>query len=433
MDDTNKEEHKVELPKPTEWKHQSGLDDHKSQEDRMHMRIMSTAIVLSLVFGILGAIVGDVYVVPALKKTTAYANISPGSVTNVQVNEQSAAIDVVKQASPAVVSIIISKDLNQIQNNSASPFSQNPFSDPFFQFGSGSNNNNNSNTPNIQEIGGGSGFIITSDGMIATNKHVVEDTTATYTVLTNDGKKYDAQVLSRDPNNDIALVKIKASNLPTVKLGDSTNLQIGQSVVAIGNALGEYRNTVTSGIVSGISRTITAGGLSGSEQLEGVIQTDAAINPGNSGGPLLDLGGSVIGVNTAIDQQAQGVGFAIPINDIKHDIDSYNKNGQIIKPFLGVRYRLIDQTVQDENKLPSDHGAWVTGDNGQPAVVAGSAADKAGIKNGDIITQVDNQSVDANHSLAWILKNYNPGDTVHMKLLSNGQTKDITVILGQNK
>jgi serine protease Do len=403
----------------------------KNPEPPIGNRLISIVIVLSLIFGSIGAVLGNIYLLPALKKSSAFnAVTSGGDIRNIQVNEQSAIIDVVKQASPAVVSIIISKDLNTLQNNSGSFFDF-PFSlDPFYQ----NRNNSSDTTPNIQEVGGGSGFIIRKDGLILTNKHVVEDTAATYTVLTNDGKEYDAQVLSRDPTNDIALVKINADNLPTVPLGDSSKLEIGQTVIAIGNSLGEYRNTVTSGIVSGIGRTITAGGTtSGSEQLEGVIQTDAAINPGNSGGPLLDIGGSVIGINTAIDQQGQLVGFAIPVNDLKHDLDSFNKNGQIVKPFLGVRYILVNDAVKKQNNLSVNYGAFITGDSGSPAVVAGSAAAKAGLKSGDIILEVNGQKIDENNSLAALLKNFSPGDNVKMKVLSGDQTKDVTVTLGQSK
>ncbi len=398
-------------------------------------KIISSVVALSLIFGAVGAVLANVYLMPYLNRQGIVSGAaSTNAVKTVQVNEQSGVIDVVKQASPAVVSIIISKDLNKLPGNSSSSFNFGPFSlDPFFQ-SRNQDNSSSSNTPNIQEVGGGSGFIISADGLIVTNKHVVEDTSATYTVLTNDGKKYDAQILSRDPNNDIALVKIKASNLPTLTLGDSSNLQIGQSVIAIGNSLGEYRNTVTTGIVSGIGRTITAGGTTtGSEQLEGVIQTDAAINPGNSGGPLLDIGGSVIGINTAIDQQGQLVGFAIPVNDIKLDLSSFQKFGNITKPFLGVRYVLVNETVKEENNLTVDYGALITGDQNSPAIVAGSAAAKAGLKNGDIILQVNGQKVDQDHSLASYLKAFNPGDVVRMTVLSGSQTKDISVTLGETK
>lgn len=395
-----------------------------------HTKLLSAVILLSLIFGIAGSILGSVFVVPYYQKNLP---LNVGSdVKNIQVNEQSAVVDVVKRASPAVVSIIISKDLNKIPGYSSAPFNFSPFSlDPFFQ----NRPSTDDKKPNLQQVGGGSGFIISSDGLIVTNKHVVSDTGATYTVLTNDGKKYEAEVLSRDPVNDIALVKIKGNNFPTLSLGDSSQIQIGQKVIAIGNSLGEYSNTVTTGVVSGIGRTITAGTSNGSEQLEGVIQTDAAINPGNSGGPLLDIGGSVIGVNTAIDSQGQLVGFAIPSNDIKKDVDSFKKLGKIVKPLLGVRYVLVNETIKEENELSVDYGALIVsgGTPNSPAVVQDSAADKAGLKEGDIILEVNGQKINQEHSLAGMMKNFSPGDVVRMKIHSRGQTKDVTVTLGETK
>ncbi len=403
-------------------------DTKQQNVESPNTKLIPLVILLSFLFGVAGSVFGSTFL------THKGIDLGTGSeVKNIKVNEDSGVIDVVKNASPAVVSIIISKDLNKIPGYSSAPLDLGPFGfDPFFQ---SRNPDSGSNKPNIQEVGGGSGFIISSDGLIVTNKHVVEDTSATYTVLTNDGKKFDAQVLSRDPVNDLALVKIKAQLLPTLTLGDSTSLQIGQRVVAIGNSLGEYRNTVTTGIVSGIGRTINASGGSGSEQLEGVVQTDAAINPGNSGGPLLDIGGLVIGINTAIDSQGQLVGFAIPVNDVKKDVDSFKKFGRIVKPFLGVRYVLVNQTIKEQNKLTVDYGALIVsgGQASSPAVVVGSAADKAGLKETDIILEVNGQKVDQGHSLAGLLKNFNPGDIVRMKVLSRDQTKDTAVTLGESK
>lgn len=395
-------------------------------------KMISLVILLSFIFGVAGSVVGSVYAVPFFKDVKTAVSNTVGEVKTVQVNEQSAVVDVVKRASPAVVSIIVSKDLNKVPGYSSSPFDLSPFSlDPFFQ-----SRDENQQTPNIQEIGGGTGFIISEDGVIATNKHVVDDEQASYTVLTNDGKRFEATVLSRDPVNDIALVKIQTNDLPTLALGDSDNLDIGQRVIAIGNSLAQYQNTVTTGVVSGIGRTITASGSSGSEQLEGVIQTDAAINPGNSGGPLLDIGGSVIGINSAIDAQGQLVGFAIPINDLKRDLDSFRKFGKIVKPFLGVRYVIVNEAIKQENNLSVDYGALVVGSGSgrtaQPAVVAGSAADKAGIKEDDVILEINGERVTQDHSLAGILKNFDPGDTVKMKILSGSQEKDITVTLGES-
>jgi len=221
--------------------------------------------------------------------------------------------EVVREASPAVVSVIVSKYVPILEQEYYNPFGENsPFKilvPRIVEKGK-----------ELKEVGGGSGFIVSADGLIATNKHVVLDEKAEYTVLTNDGNKYPATVLSRDPALDIAILKIDATALPIVKIGNSDNIEIGETVIAIGNALGEFRNTVSSGIISGLMRSITAGGGSFSERLDQVIQTDAAINSGNSGGPLLNLYGEVIGINTAVAANAENIGFAIPINQIKSTI-----------------------------------------------------------------------------------------------------------------
>ena len=221
--------------------------------------------------------------------------------------------EVVKQVSPAVVSIIVSKYVSILQQEYYNPFGENsPFKiliPRIVEKGK-----------ELKEVGGGSGFIISADGLIVTNKHVVLDEDAEYTLLTNDGNKFPAQVLARDSAQDVAILKIDATNLPTVILGNSDSIEIGETVIAIGNALGEFRNTVSSGIISGLMRSITAGGGGFSEQLDQVIQTDAAINSGNSGGPLLNLYGEVIGINTAVATNAENIGFAIPINQVKPSI-----------------------------------------------------------------------------------------------------------------
>lgn len=397
--------------------------DLPSQNDVMSVRQWALVALLSFLFGIAGALFGVSFL--GNPNTTSSAGTG---IQNIQVNEESAVVEVVKKSSPAVVSIIVTKDLNKIPGYSSLPFDFGPFSlDPF---------NQSSAEPNIQQVGGGTGFIISSDGLIATNKHVVSDESATYTVITIEGEQYEATVLSRDPVNDLAIVKIEASNLPTLPLGDSSKIQIGQRVVAIGNALGQYNNTVTTGVVSGIGRSITAGNTGTSlEHLEGVIQTDAAINPGNSGGPLLDIGGSVIGINTAMDSQGQLVGFAIPINDFKKDLESFNKFGRIVKPFLGIRYVLVNEIIQKENSLSVDYGALVvkgTGSN-SPGVVAGSSAAQAGIKEGDVILEINGIRIDKNHSLAAILRDYNPDDVVKMKIQTGEETRDVAVTLGETK
>src|SRR3989344_3159305 len=220
---------------------------------------------------------------------------------------ESQIINAVKAVSPAVVAITISKYVPIIEQCPYNPFSN--LSPEFQQF---FGQNLQFYQPcqkgtKLQEVGGGSGFIISADGLILTNKHVVADTAAEYTVFTNDGKKYSADVLTRDPNIDIAVMKINAANLPKIKLGDSDSIQVGQTAIAIGNALGEFRNTVSAGIISGLSRDITASGGGLTEKIYNVIQTDASINPGNSGGPLLNLRGEVMGINTAIAQNAQSI------------------------------------------------------------------------------------------------------------------------------
>ncbi|MBI4023087.1 trypsin-like peptidase domain-containing protein [Candidatus Berkelbacteria bacterium] len=285
----------------------------------------------------------------------------------------------------------------------------------------------------VEQTGGGTGFILTSDGLIVTNKHVVADE-ATYTVFTSDGRDFPATVLARDPLNDLAVLKVEASGLPVVELGSSAELRIGQYVIAIGNALGEFSNTVTLGVVSAKERQIVASGGGGiSESLSGLIQTDAAINPGNSGGPLVNLAGQVVGINTAVAGGAENIGFAIPIDVIKRAIDSVRETGQIKRPMLGIRYVPITKELARSNQLPSDHGAWVLpGDTrAEVAVIPGSPADRAGIKENDIVTAMDGKLIDENHPLLSRLAEYVPGDTVTLTVLSGGQERQVDVTLDE--
>jgi Trypsin-like serine proteases, typically periplasmic, contain C-terminal PDZ domain len=277
-----------------------------------------------------------------------------------------------------VVSIIISKDVPVFEQYYTNPFEDIPpewqeFFGPFFQFKIPQYRQKGTEK---QEIGGGTGFIVSSDGLILTNKHVVSDKNASYTVYLNTGEKYEAKVLAVDPIDDIALIKIEAHNLPTLTLGDSDGIKVGQTVIAIGNALGEFRNTVSVGVVSGLSRSITASDASGNtETIDNVIQTDAAINLGNSGGPLINLKGEVIGINTAIASGAENIGFAIPINRAKKAIESYQKFGKITAPYIGIRYILINSAIQKQNNLPVDYGAWINaGSSKEPAVISNSPA-----------------------------------------------------------
>ncbi len=321
------------------------------------------------------------------------------------IEENSAVIDAVAVVNPSVVSITLTRNVR----------------DYFGQV--------------YEEEGGGTGFIITSDGLILTNKHVVNDSSAEYTVITSDGVSYDAKLMALDPMNDLAIVKIDADGLPVLNLGDSDNLKIGQRVIAIGNALNEYQNTVTTGVVSAVDRTILAGdGYGNNEQLENMIQTDAAINPGNSGGPLVDLDGSVVGINTAIDLDATSIGFAIPINQAKSAIESYIENGVISRPRLGIRYLPLTPEFAALNQLDVKYGALIYSEGvGELAVIPGSPADKADLKVNDIIVAIDGKKIDEKHSLAGLLQNYSPGDTIEVEYYRKGEVSKVSILLDEMK
>jgi len=352
------------------------------------------------------------------------------------------AIMAVEQASPSVVSIIVTKEITTYYGNPQSPLNDffKNWSFGFDDFFGGPRipENWGPNPPKEEkkekkQVGGGTGFIISSeDGLILTNKHVVSDTEAEYSVITNDGEKYDAEVLARDPFNDIAILKIEAPHLIEISLGDSDKLKIGQTVIAIGNALGEYRNTVTKGVISGISRKVIAGDAHGSsEVLENVIQTDAAINFGNSGGPLINLQGEVIGINTAINVEGQLIGFAIPVNQAKQVIESVKKYGYIMRPYIGVRYTLINKDIVEKNNLEVDHGALIVRGPKESdlAVIPGSPANKAGLVENDIILEVDKEKITEEYSLSKAIQKHQPGDEIELKVYHQGEEKIINLIL----
>ena len=276
---------------------------------------------------------------------------------------------------------------------------------------------------------------MSKEGVVVTNKHVVLDTEANYTVLTNDGERYDAEILARNPIRDIALLKIDlvadASEFNPAALGDSDSLRLGQTAIAIGNALGEFRNTVSVGVVSGLSRTVTAFGDGFVETIEGVIQTDAAINKGNSGGPLLNLKGEVIGMNTAIVSGAQNIGFAIPINHVKRDIESVRRSGSISIPYLGVRYITITPEIAKEWELSVERGALVRGTQEGPAVLPGSPAVEAGIRAEDIILAFDEEKITSERSLGSIIQDFNVGDVVLLTILRDGEELSLQVMLAE--
>ena len=397
---------------------QSKITEQEHKETRT-----SGILVLSLIFGLGGGIIGGMFITPwyqqnilGKEKTSG----EPATGKQIILDEESAIIAAVDNVNPAVVSIVITKDLPKYEQYDS------PFGGFFYQAPTG--------TSEKQEVGAGSGFIITADGMIVTNKHVVIDKEAEYTVMMKDGKKLTAKVVATDPFNDLAIVKVDAENLPIVQLGDSDKLKLGQRVIAIGNALGEFENTVTTGVVSGIGRTIQAGGLqTQNETLSQVLQTDAAINPGNSGGPLINLEGQVIGVNTAVSSEAQLIGFAIPINQVKKVIDDVKEFGRVRRPFLGVRYTIVTEAVKEQNNLSVDYGAIIVHGNGQTdfGVIPGSPADKSGLKEGDIILEIDAKKVTIDNQLSDLMRQYSPGDKIILKILSGGTERALSITLGE--
>lgn len=279
----------------------------------------------------------------------------------------------------------------------------------------------------------GTGIIVSSDGYIMTNKHVISDAT-NVSVTTTDGTVYDkVKIVGSDPLNDVAFLKIEnARNLKAATIGKSSTLQKGQSVVAIGNSLGEYRNTITSGIVSGLGRPVAAQSETGGvESLTDLIQTDAAINPGNSGGPLVNLQGQVVGINTAV-ADANGIGFAIPIDATKGVLQTVLKDGKVVRAYIGVRYVDITPAVANQRKLPVKEGALVTSDgsNNTSAVIKGSPADKAGLKDGDIITKVNNIAVGEHGSISSLIAQYTPGTTVTVTYIRDKKEQTTQMTLG---
>jgi len=411
------------------------LSDIKIPELKFWRKVLVilAIVLISSFFGFLGGIISssffDFQIKDYLQKLKTGGPQEEAQEYLPQTSEEEMIISAFKEVSPSVVSIIISKDLPILEEYYINPFEEffgpSPFEFKIPQY--------RQKGVEKKEIGGGTGFIVSEDGMILTNKHVVLDTEADYTVLTNDGRKFPAKVLAKDPAQDIAIIKIEKTNgLTPVKLGDSDKLQIGQTVIAIGNVLGEFRNSVSVGVISGLGRTVTASGGGLAEVLEDVIQTDAAINKGNSGGPLLNLKGEVIGINTAMALEAENIGFAIPINKAKKDIEQVKALGKIVYPFLGVRYVLINEKIQKENNLAVDYGAWVIrGEGGESAIFPDSPAEKIGLKEGDIILEFNGEKITTENSLAKIIMKYNPGDKVVLKILKKGQEKTIEVALAE--
>lgn len=364
-------------------------------EQTLPYGLVRRLITIALVVGVAGGLIGSYAMI-------RYApNLIPVDKRQVVLQESSAVIDVAKKVSPSVVSITETSSVPS-----------------FFGFGQ------------VQQTGAGTGIIMSADGLILTNKHVASDANANYSVFTSDGKEYqNAKLVSQDPGNDVAFLKIDAHGLKPAELGDSSSLEVGQQVVAIGNALGQFQNTATQGIISGLGRPIVAGGGGSAEALQDLIQTDAAINPGNSGGPLVNMTGQVIGLNTAVAGNAQNIGFSIPINDVKPAIDSVKSTGKVVRPYIGVRYVAITKEFASANNLSVNDGAYVSGDGTNPAVVPGGPADKAGLKPADIITKVAGTAIDASHSLQSLIGQHKVGDKVTLTVLRGGKEQSIDVTL----
>lgn len=282
-----------------------------------------------------------------------------------------------------------------------------------------------------RQSGAGTGFIIDDQGVIATNRHVVPAGTTSVSVTLADGTKYsNVEVIGRTPDSnslDVAFLKIadlKGKKLTPVTLGDSSKMQVGDRVIAIGNALGQFQNTVTAGIISGYGRDVQAGDQSSgvTENLTDLFQTDAAINPGNSGGPLVNISGEVIGINTAIAGNGQNIGFAIPINDLKGLISSVLETGQLQQPYLGVRYVSLTDDLAYQYNLSVNRGAYIVPSSGGSSIVQGSPADKAGLKEKDIIVKVNNTGIDEKTSLTSALSQFKVGGNVSLSVVRGGKT-----------
>lgn len=406
-------------------------------------RLIAPVLLLGFAAGVLGNVVSGRYVLPRLSAANQ-ENYNAPVQRVVESSTESSVIKVAREVSPSVVSIVASKELPRYYQNPYDLFFGYPYwSDPNAPRQRVPSPRTSPAPTEKEEVGAGTGFIVTSNGLVMTNRHVVEDADAEYTIISQDGKEYAAEVVTRDTVSDMAFVRMKTkeggavNNLPVVKfVPDANAVQIGQSVVAIGNALAEFDNTVTTGVVSGKGRQIVAGGMTeGNEELRGLIQTDASINPGNSGGPLVNLSGEVIGINTAVSSEGQGIGFSIPLDQrlIGRLLDQVNKYGRIVRPYLGIRYVAVNEELDKQYKLGSTKGAWIRGEGDMPAVIANTPASRAGLRGGDIVLQMDGKEVSEKTPLQDLLSNANPGDTVTLTILRDGKRQELKVVLDERK
>lgn len=384
--------------------------------------LITLVIVISLFVGFGAGIVGGAFIAPFLQQTDLFQEsfdpIRDAIGQRNELGDDAATISVVENAAPAVVSIIVTKDVANIYNSTGPLIPSELFKQPRIDVGQ------------KQRVAGGTGFIISAEGLIVTNKHVVLDEDAAYSVVLSDGRTFDATVLGRDFGNDLAVLKIDGTDLPTLPLGDSDKIHSGQTVIAIGYTLGEYQNTVTKGVISGIDRQVyTGGALNGGELIDEAIQTDAAINPGNSGGPLLNLRGEVIGINTAINREGESIGFAIPVTSVRGIVESIEQYGRIVRPWLGIRYTTLNESLATANDLPVTFGALIV-DGAKPnsAIAPDSPAAKAGLQAGDIITAVNDISLETK-SLRLLLEQFHPEDTITLTVLRGEEELRIEVTL----
>ncbi len=343
--------------------------------------------------------------------------------------KKSPIVEIAKKICPAVITVIASRDLPQVEEFYFLPFRGEKVAFP----------KKMNKEKQATKIGGGSGFIVSKDGYVLTCNHVVEEPDADYTVILDPDHKYPAKVLARDPLIDMAILKIKdGEDFPFLKLGDSDKAELGESVIAVGNPLGEFEDTLSAGIISGLSRKITAysGSTSASKatNLRGLLQTDAAINPGNSGGPLVNMEGEAIGVNTAMIMGAENIGFALPINYIKEDLEEVKRDGKIKRPYLGVKYILLNEQIARANKIDRDYGALVVREMfGEPAVAKNSSAERAGLKEYDIILEINGKKVTQDNSVNDILSDCGIGDKIYLLVSRNGEEISLETILKEKK
>lgn len=400
---------------------------------------LAMVVVISLVTGFFGGAAGTYFTASSVPMVQENGDLVQ-PVELQLVDEKSAVIDAINAVSPSVVSIVITQELTTMRRQGTSPFELFFQDDPFFQdfFGGTPQQlpQNNSEESIRRKVGGGSGFILNDEGLILTNRHVVSGDDAEYTVILNDGTEFPAEVVSRDFFNDIAVIKLtpeEDQSLPDLKpvtLGDSRELRIGQSVIAIGNALAEFENSATKGIISATGRQIVASdGQGRGESLSGLIQTDAAINPGNSGGPLINLAGEVIGVNTAIAANANGIGFAIPIDEVKPVVESVIENGRIVRPILGVMFTMLTPELAEELELDIEEGALLKGDDQNFAVLPGKPAEKAGLQEKDVIIAVNGVEITEDSPLQREIIKYSPGETITLKIIRAGEEREVQVTL----